>query len=303
VRFLSKPNKKHPHVLKTCSMCTRERSLKANFYSSASPLFRNDGKVPYCKDCLRAMIDIDDLESVHEVLQKIDKPFLADIWKKAIESEKETFGEYMRMVCSLHQYKNLTYKNSSTKEKTEATMQTEEQKELDGIDEIETEHGNIAVTKELKSKWGNYSNREILEMEKLYQEMIFSNSIETPQHRKQLYFYCKLSVLMDRSLTEGDYAGYEKLSRQFSELQKSSGFRPIDRKSSDEANGIKSFSQIFAEVEANGYVEPLNVDLIENQDIVDRTIQYILNYTRKVLGVEKLAEPPKDTPKIERVEK
>jgi hypothetical protein len=107
---------------------------------------------------------------------------------------------------------------------------------------------------------------------------------------------------MDKALTEGDYAGYEKLSRQFTELQKSSGFRPIDRKSSDEAHGIKSFSQIFAEVESNGYVEPLNVDDVENQDIVDRSIQYILNYTRKVLGMEKLSEPPSDTPKIERVE-
>lgn len=276
--------------------------MKNNFYSSSSPLFRNDEKVPFCKDCLKDMIDLDDVDSIHEVLQAIDKPFLVDIWKKAIESKKDTFGEYMRMVCSLHQYKNLTYKNSSTKDKIEKTLSSDDQKEFDSIREIETDQGNIAVTKELRSKWGNYSNREILEMEKLYKEMLFANNIETPQHQRQLYFYCKLSVLMDRALTEGDYAGYEKLSRQFTELQKSSGFRPIDRKSSDEANGIKSFSQIFAEVEANGYVEPLNVDSIENQDIVDHTIQYILNYTRKVLGMEKLAEPPNDTPKIERVE-
>jgi hypothetical protein len=298
VRFLSKQIQN----LKVCSMCTRERSLKNNFYSSASPLFRNDGKVPYCKECLKEMIDVEDLDTVHEVLQAIDKPFLAEIWKKAIESKKDTFGEYMRMVCSLHQYKNLTYKNSSTKEKIEKTFLDKDHRELDSIKDIETEQGNITITKELKSKWGNYTNREILEMERLYKEMLFANSIETPQHQRQLYFYCKLSVLMDRALTEGDYAGYEKLSRQFAELQKSSGFRPIDRKSSDEANGIKSFSQIFAEVEANGYVEPLKIDLIENQDIVDRTIQYILNYTRKVLGMEKLAEPPSDTPKVERVE-
>jgi len=248
------------------------------------------------------MVDIQDTDSIHETLQKIDKPFLADIWKKALESKKDTFGEYMRMICSLHQYRNLTYKNSSSREKIDYTLMTDEEKELVNIKDIETEQGNISITKELKVKWGDYTNREILEMEKLYKQMMFSNSIETPQHERQLYFYCKLSILMDKALTEGDYAGYEKLSRQFTELQKSSGFRPIDRKSSDEAHGIKSFSQIFAEVESNGYVEPLNVDDVENQDIVDRSIQYILNYTRKVLGMEKLSEPPSDTPKIERVE-
>jgi hypothetical protein len=287
---------------KICSMCTKSKAIKHNFYSSTSPLFRSDEKVPYCKDCLKEMVDINDTESIHETLQKIDKPFLADIWKKATESKKDTFGEYMRMICSLHQYRNLTYKNSSTREKIDYTLMSDEEKELVNIKDIETEQGNISVTKELKVKWGDYTNREILEMEKLYKEMLFANSIETPQHQRQLYFYCKLSVLMDKALTEGDYAGYEKLSRQFTELQKSSGFRPIDRKSSDEAHGIKSFSQIFAEVEANGYVEPLNVDNVENQDIVDKSIQYILNYTRKVLGMEKLSEPPSDTPKIERVE-
>lgn len=293
---------KQKHNLKVCSMCTREKSIKNNFYTSNSPLFRKDRKVPYCKDCLKEMINIDDLNSVHEVLQAIDKPFLAEIWKKALESKNDTFGEYMRMICSLHQYKNLTYKNSSSPEKIEKTFMSDIEKELETINNIDTEQGNITITKELISKWGSYSNREILEMERLYRKMLYANSIETPQHERQLYFYCKLSVLMDRALTEGDYTGYEKLSRQFAELQKSSGFRPIDRKSSDEASGIKSFSQIFAEVEANGYVEPLNVDLKENQDIVDRTIMYIVNYTRKVLGMEKLTKPPSDTPKIERVE-
>lgn len=287
---------------KICLSCTREKSVKANFYSSSSPLFRSDGKIPYCKDCLRDMINIEDTDSIHEVLRTIDKPFLHDIWKKAIDSKNDTFGEYMRMVCSLHQYRSLTYKNSSTKEKIDYALLSDEVKELQNIRDIETQIGNISVTKELKSKWGEYANREILEMEKLYQEMLFANSIETPQHQRQLYFYCKLSVLMDKALTEGDYAGYEKLSRQFTELQKSSGFRPIDRKSSDEAHGIKSFSQIFAEVEMNGYVEPLNVDDIENQDIVDKSIMFILNYTRKVLGMERMVEPPSDTPKIERVE-
>ena len=140
--------------LKVCSMCTRSRSIKNNFYSSASPLFRNDNKVPFCKECLKEMIDVEDLDSVHEVLQAIDKPFLADIWKKAIESKKDTFGEYMRMVCSLHQYKNLTYKNSSTKEKIEKTLLHEDQKEFDSIKDIETEQGNITITKGIKIQVG-----------------------------------------------------------------------------------------------------------------------------------------------------
>jgi hypothetical protein len=285
---------------KSCSRCGNEKAI-TSFYSSVSPLFF-DKLVPFCKPCIKEMMNAEDIDSVYSTLRSIDKPFLKDLWNKALMSTNDSRGEYFRMLNSLHQYRNLTWENSifyddhEKAKKNKATSTSNNISDIENIDEVETEYGQIKVTKELVSKWGDYSNRDIIEMEKLYQEMLFSNAIDTPQHKKQLYFYCKLTILMDKALSDGDFAGYEKLARQFDTLTKSSGFRPIDRKSSDEASGIRSFSQIFQEVEQNGFIEPYNVE--ENQDIVDKTILYLLNYTRKLLNLEKLSVPPTDTPKV-----
>jgi hypothetical protein len=296
--------KKDTSDLKTCTTCNKSLKI-ANFYTSPSELF-HDGYIPYCKPCLKNMVDEEKLETVFRTLQAIDRPFLKDVWKKAKASKNKTFGDYMRMISSLHQYRDLTYANSIFPTPDEdfydeydefMSEETEIRNEINEVDRMEVEV--IRNPQELRAKWGNYSNREILEMEHTYQEMLLANDISTPQHRKQLQFYCKLSMLMDKALQEKDFGTFEKLSRQFDTLIKSSGFRPIDRKSSDEATGMRNFSTIFQEVERNGFVPPLNTQLVENQDIVDRTIFYYANYVRKLIGMESLSEVPSDTPKLE----
>lgn len=283
---------------KKCNKCARSIS-PLQFYNSNSNLF-SDGKVPFCKPCLKDMMPEDDLDSVKGVLRQIDKPFLIEVWKKAQSSKNNTIGEYFRAMNSLHQYRELTWVDSihydeedNVVDREIAKAQAEQSTELD-IDEVQTELGVIKVTKEMKSKWGNYPNRDIIEMEKLFKEMERANDISTPQHKRQLFFYCKLTVLMDKALEEGDFAGYEKLSRQFDTLTKSSGFRPIDKK--DTSNGIRTFSQVYEEIEKDGFIEPFPI--MERQDIVDRTIQYILNYQLKLLNTEQLPSPPDDTPKL-----
>lgn len=289
---------------KTCTRCNRTLKM-FNFYTTDSELY-HDGYVSLCKHCLKDMTDENQLETVYRTLQVIDKPFLKNVWKKAKESKNNTFGEYMRMISSLHQYRNLTFASSIFENEEERVQEDEfvvEESEVtdEELEEIEADIGTIKVNKELKAKWGNYTNSQIIQMERTYQDMILANDISTPQHRKQLQFYCKLSMLMDKALLENDIGTFEKLSRQFDVLIKSSGFRPIDRKSSDEATGMRNFSTIFQEVERSGFVPPMDVTLVENQDIVDRTIFYYANYVRKLIGMEALSETPSDTPKMESV--
>ena len=91
--------------------------------------------------------------------------------------------------------------------------------------------------------------------------------------------------------------GFSKIHTEYQKLLTSSGLRPIDKIGGAEASGIKSFSQIFEEVEKEGFIKPASVN--ENQDIVDKTIQYILNYTKKLLNKQVLIDTPIDTPKVD----
>lgn len=252
-----------------------------------------DGYVPLCKKCLKDMIDENNIESVKTTLQRIDKPFIAKVWKSAEENESETIGTYFRMINSLQQYKNSSWADSDFEGENETDIYKHKFDDIDEIDEITTDDGVIKLTKDIAMKFGSgYTNREYLTMEKFYQDMSYSHDINTPQLKKQLVYLCKLQVWMDRSLEKGEDAAFKNYNDRYEKILQSSGFRPIDRKNASEQSGLRSFGVVFEEVEKLGYVEPKPIE--ERMDLVDMVILEHLNYVRKIIGHERLAELPED---------
>jgi hypothetical protein len=80
-----------------------------------------------------------------------------------------------------------------------------------------------------------------------------------------------------------------------------SKFRAMDLTDATKTGGIRGFGQIYAEVEKDGFIPPWE-DYAKikgvDQDIIDKTIMYILNYTLKLNKIPQFIEPPEDTPKI-----
>lgn len=281
-RSRSKKNQDKDTTLKTCTECQKSKNIN-QFYMCNNVLF-TDGRSPICKTCINEKIDINNMETVYEILRQMDLPFIYDCWSKAVKNKGSQFGHYMRMINSLHQYKNLAWKDSCFTP--------------EGDIDQENITKNLEIPKKLKDKWGlNYDYDEIMKLEKFSDEMMTSHDISAPQHKKLLILMCKLNLKMDKCLEKDDIAGFSKLHEQYQKLLTSSGFRPIDSKSGSELSGIRTFSQIYEEVEKDGFIKPIPIN--EHQDIVDRTIQYILNYTLKLLNAQKLAEPPTDTPKMD----
>lgn len=260
--------------------CKKNKPTLVNFYASKSPMFP-DGRVPICKKCLLDSIDVSDVESVKKILGQIDKPFIAVEWQKCLESGKEPFGWYLRQISSLPQYEDLGYINS--KEGIVNAIGYKIQNEMELSEEEIYEKPTIEVIR----KWGtSYSPKEYYELENIWNEMTTANDISTPQHRKQLMYYCKMAVLLDKTIEHGDPGAIQKINKEFLAIQQGSGFRPIDKKGNAELTGIRSFGVIFEEVERDGFIKPWNIEF--DQDIVDKTILYMSNYTRKLLNMDSL---------------
>ena len=71
------------------------------FYSSRNVSIGNH---PYCKDCVNKSINLDDMETVYDVLKVLDTPFIKDVWKEALA---DISGNYMDRYLDLI---NNTYK-------------------------------------------------------------------------------------------------------------------------------------------------------------------------------------------------
>lgn len=280
---------------KSCNICTPKtgkEKLLIDFYTSKSILF-SDGRVPICKKCLKEKINEFDMDSVKNTLQMIDKPFIAKVWKSAEEAESDTVGNYFRMINSLQQYRDMSWSESDFEGENQTEIYKQRFEDIEQVEELETEAGTIFLTKEIALKFGSgFTNREYLEMEKFYRDMSTTHDINTPQLKKQLVYLCKLQIQMDRALEKEDSNAFKKYNDSYEAILKSSGFRPVDRKSSNEQSGIRSFSAIFEEVEKRGHVPPKPIH--ERMDLVDICMLSHLNYVRQISGFDKLEKLPQD---------
>jgi len=287
----TRKRKRTPTPKKKCQGKCGKVKAETFFFKVDSPLFP-DGRINICRDCIRDEIDVDDIEQVISFLRQIDKPFYQDEWNKALEGrdKKHPIGAYLGKINSLHQYKGKTFANSDG---------------IDGVgnidlssinppDEIKSNTGKIIkYSDELVDKWGTgYSKKEYLQLEKFYQDMMATHEIYTPTHIDMLKQLAYLSVDRDRLRRNGEWTDYSKISKTYEEMMKSAGFRPIDRKGIEDATGIRSFSQIWEEVEKRGFRKPPPTKF--DEDIVDGIIIALANYYHRIVGKEILTEVPQE---------
>ncbi|NUJ17389.1 hypothetical protein FKN04_12440 [Bacillus glycinifermentans] len=281
-RNIDKPKKK-------CSSCGKEKA-HTFFYKVDSPLFP-DGMINICRDCVREQVDVDDLEAVIGFLRQIDKPFVEKIWNEAVQSGRHALGEYIRKINSLQQLKGKTFDDSDGIQGIGKSTDLQTAKLSDSI---KTQQGRlIEYSDELVDKWGiGYKKHEYLQMEKFYTDMKETHEINTAIHIDQLKQLSYLSVERDRLRQAGDWPNYNKLSKTMEDMTKSAGFRPVDRQGLDDATGIRSFSQIFEEVEKRGFRKPPAIKF--DEDIVDAMIVSLANYYNRLVGKQILSELPED---------
>lgn len=271
---------------KECTSCNKNKS-ESFFYKVDSPLFP-DGRLNTCRDCLREQVDVTNLEEVIGFLRQIDKPFVENYWNEAVQSGKHPLGEYVRKINSLAQVVKKDFNNSDGIEGVGKVDLTSAKMP----DEIENVRGEVIVyTDDLVTKWGTgYKKHEYLKIEKFYQDMRLTHEIQTPVHVQKLMELAHLTIEQQRLRQERDMTNYVKLAKAIDDMEKSAGFRPVDRQGLDDATGMKSFSQIFEEVEKRGFRKPPAVKF--DDDVVDMILISLFNYYNRLVGKHILAEVP-----------
>lgn len=279
---------------KTCSKCLKNKNIKSGFYLAASDTINSDSRLSICKPCLESVANIENTERFIDVLRQIDRPFIRSEYDASM-THNNPFGEYMRRMA-MRQNRNSTYLDSEF----EGQHTELEAKNHDDLDKRYNADEMISfkVTPELLLKWGDgLSESDMYQLESFYTAMSEANSITTPQHIESLKLLCKLNLGQNKALNENKVNDFKNLNMQYNVVLRDSGLRPIDQKAGGESVGIRSFSQIWEEIEHEGFIPKHEVQ--ETQDIVDKTIMYMGNYTRRLLNSQAMASPPSDAPKVE----
>ncbi|MEK4025502.1 hypothetical protein [Sporosarcina sp. FSL W7-1283] len=278
---------------KICTKCIKEKNITDDFYLAANDLISSDGRLNICKSCLTDLIDMNTPETLIDAMRAVDRPFIKERYDEAM-TKPNPLGYYMRMLGTI-QHRDWTYLESdfdsdNSRYNAKTSKELNKPKQVDDIIKFK-------ITPEIVLKWGSgYPEAELYQLETFYEDMITANDVTTPQHKEYLKLICKLSLEQNKALSEGRVNEFKNLNTQYNVMIKESGFRPIDRKSGGESAGIRTFSQVWEEIEKDGFIEPHPYEV--SQEIVDRTIMYVGNYTRKLVNMQSMSEPPKDTPKV-----
>lgn len=255
-----------------------------------------DGKSPMCKKCIKSSINYDDIRTVHNVLRAMDTPFIIDLWERGEGKKGDRFGNYLRNLNLLTNNKDLTWDDSVFEHTShESSIQEESLPQMPSI--------NFQVTPNMIMRWGHkYQLDDYIKLEEFYHSMKDMNKIETPQDETYLKKLAVISLKMDQELESGNYGQVKQLGDLFSKYMADSKFRAMDKTEADKTGGIRTFGSIYAEVEKDDHIPPWeHYRKIKGitQDIVDQTIMHIENFTLRLNKIERMIEPPDDTPKIE----
>ena len=139
----------------------------SNFYKSRNVSI---GYHPFCKECVNKSVDIDNMQTVYDILQVLDTPFIQDVWKEALaDINKNYIDKYLELINNTYKtryenarFKDSIYNSSSNIEKDE--------------------EGN--EIKEWDDDWqGYYSKRELNYLNKYYNDLQNDFKIITTNHK------------------------------------------------------------------------------------------------------------------------
>lgn len=155
--MVAKSTEKTPPKKKICENCKGNKNIGE--YYNADKMFFPSGKLHICKDCALKIVDENGHDGLLGLLRMINKPFYSELYKQDV-------GDYIRMMNSMPQYRNVTFiQSDSLVELTSpSSMKRAKPKELSAEDLKESEDfWGIGYTESeyiwLNLEYGDYLDR------------------------------------------------------------------------------------------------------------------------------------------------
>lgn len=266
---------------KHCPTCKADKRL-GEFYKSYSPLDTYE-TLRICKTCVQNMVDIDNEESVKDMLRMNDKPFIAHLWESAL-TKNSPIGEYFKLI-NTKDYRPFTWKDSTFSK----NPQKKESHNSSETEDIEKPQINIPQEEieSLKEIYGHgYPDEEYVLFEKKFRKLKPSFQLPTTMHEEYLREYCVNKVKETLAKARGEFKEAKEWSIMAKEAAEAGKLKPSQMSKADLSNGLDGFGQLSRMVEQHRDILPLLPKFTQQpKDKVDVTLWLYINYIRDLEGL------------------
>ena len=237
------------------------------------------GRHPFCKECVRKSINLDDINTLYDVLKVLDTPFVFDVWSEALSMAGED-GNYFDVYLDLI---NNTYKTKYKDARFENSIF--ESQIYGSVNDV-----GLKLDKAEERQWDNiwqgyYTEKELEYLNDYYQDLQNDFKIITRNHKDYARKIAQASLAMNTAYNmmrdnpeDRDMANtYKMAADNFDRLSKSAQFAESQRGANDVTLGC--FGRVFDAVEHHNFV-PTHIP--EDKDMFDKIIEQFSNINRSL---------------------
>ncbi|MGG0308436.1 hypothetical protein ABEY43_06520 [Priestia megaterium] len=206
-----------------CLKCDKEKSdSAANFYVNNNDLISSK-KVPICKSCVQDYIknspENQKFDRSIEILSFLNRPFMKELWSNV------DWGEYIKQVSSLPQYKNMKFKDSDILNKNthKITEEVAEEEALESLDDMEVSKEDMNM---LIRFWGKgYEKSSYLWLQNEFED--FTTRYECDSKGMELLIKQICLQELDIEIRRGNGEKVDTQLKTLQDLLGSSNLKPV----------------------------------------------------------------------------
>jgi uncharacterized coiled-coil protein SlyX len=258
---------------RTCPECGKQHTRDMFLPVSNSSFYGIDGTSYTCIECVASKIDRHDLGSIDKMCQFLDLPFDANRWLE-MEKQYEKLGPLLIDYCQ-----EMTNGKYVDNDWFEYNKMWEKCREYNGVlDKLTAMHSDLLMF--LRKKWGHidgFTLEEYMRMEEYERHTLSHYPFKDEARRDMVRKLAKLSAISDHCIANGDNKEATTVLQSYNTLMKELG---ISTQTASNENTIESLSELVAYLEKTGFL--LNYKITENRDVVDKTIENMQQYVRRL---------------------
>lgn len=246
-------------ITKKCSCCNKEKELVANYYLASDDLVHSDSRIHICKACFIGKIDYDKTNTLIDMLRRIDKPFVIDLYESA-SNNKNPLGEYMKNIA-MPQWVGKTYMDSQFDKNLSKFIPKNSITVVGDESNIETDGA------ELLRKWGKFNQEDYIYLEHFYSEYRNNYATDTPVQVNLYKNIARVQLQAEKAFATNDIKQYKELMELSSKLHNDGNIKPIQNTGANDDRGLSTYGLWIKEVEKDEPCEYFeNKPLYEDYD-------------------------------------
>jgi len=250
-----------------CERCGKYKGPQ-HFMPTHSKLWQKP-HINLCYDCIPQLVNGDNLNEVDRLMQFANIAFFPEEWRKIWR--REGASAYKQYAAAYFENNYLKYDWSAQNEKLKQLAKS-------GLIETTMMELEPSMVKELKLKWGNLPDHQVMNLEKFYNAAMGDYNVQTEIQRDTLRKLARISLLIDVDLLNG-ITDKDKITN-FTNLQK----ELLKNLETTEGDSINTLAQIVTYLERNGF-KPKFYDGLP-KDEYDMMIENMKEYTADLVATE-----------------